>query len=123
METKDYRQPRCQHGWVDIIQCEPCKTAAERDELKREFAPTWNEASEPTTLAAAAEDADEWLALIEKLHGRGVWQFSERESLQNLRDCRESLRSHLRSNVGGHRHATRAAKRHFYAACPCGPTS
>ena len=100
METKDYRQPRCPHGWVDITQCEPCKTAAERDELKREFAPTWNEAGEPTTLAAAAEDADEWLALIEKLHGRGVWQFSERESLQNLRDCRESLRSHLRSNAG-----------------------
>ena len=37
MVPKDYRQPRCPHGWVDATQCEPCKTAAERDVLRNEI--------------------------------------------------------------------------------------
>lgn len=36
MDPKDYRQARCPHGWVDVTQCEPCKTAAERDALRNE---------------------------------------------------------------------------------------
>lgn len=36
MDPKEYRQPRCQHGWVDVTQCEPCRTAAERDALRNE---------------------------------------------------------------------------------------
>ena len=39
-------------------------------------------------------DADEWLALIERLHnnGRGPWKFSDPESAGKLRGCRASLR-------------------------------
>jgi hypothetical protein len=37
MNPKEYRQPRCPHGWVDVTQCEPCKTAAERDALQNEI--------------------------------------------------------------------------------------
>ena len=53
----------------------------------------WDEAGEATTLAAAAADADEWLALIERLNknGRGPWKFSDPESAENLRVCRASL--------------------------------
>ena len=42
---------------------------------------------------AAAADADEWLALIERLHnnGRGPWKFSDPESAGKLRGCRASL--------------------------------
>ena len=36
MHTKEYRQPRCPHGWVDVTQCESCKAAAERDALQKE---------------------------------------------------------------------------------------
>lgn len=53
----------------------------------------WDDAGEATTLAAAAADADEWLALIEQLHnnGRGPWKFSDPESAGKLRGCRASL--------------------------------
>lgn len=53
----------------------------------------WDDAGEATTLAAAAADADEWLALIERLHnnGRGPWKFSDPESAGNLSGCRASL--------------------------------
>lgn len=67
--------------------------------LRDELRPMWNDAGEAATLAAAAEDADEWLLLIERLHGRGVWKFPDGESLQKLRCCRESLRSRLRHNA------------------------
>ena len=36
MHTKEYRQPRCPHGWVDAAQCESCKTAVERDAPQKE---------------------------------------------------------------------------------------
>ena len=53
----------------------------------------WDGAGEATTLAAAAADAGEWLALIERLHdnGRGPWKFSDPESAGKLRGCRASL--------------------------------
>lgn len=53
----------------------------------------WDDDGEATTLAAAAADADEWLALIERLNknGRGPWKFSDPESAENLRVCRASL--------------------------------
>ena len=67
--------------------------------LRYELRPMWNDVGEAATLAAAAEDADEWMALIECLHARGVWKFSDGESLQKLRACRESLRARLRHNA------------------------
>jgi len=54
-------------------------------------------AGAPVNLAAAAEDADEWLALIERLHEAGRWQFSQRDTLSKLQGCRRALRSHLRA--------------------------
>ena len=53
----------------------------------------WDDAGEATTLAAAAADADEWLALIERLHdnGRGPWKFSDPASIGNLKGCRAAL--------------------------------
>jgi len=53
----------------------------------------WDDAGEATTLAAAAADADKWLALIERLHdnGRGPWKFSDPESAGKLSGCRASL--------------------------------
>ena len=37
MQPSEYRQERCPHGWVDVKQCEPCATAAERDRLLTEI--------------------------------------------------------------------------------------
>ena len=37
MQPSEYRQARCPHGWVDVKQCEPCATAAERDQLLSEI--------------------------------------------------------------------------------------
>lgn len=53
----------------------------------------WDDDGEATTLAAAAADADEWLALMERLYnnGRGPWKFSDPKSAENLRVCRASL--------------------------------
>lgn len=50
-------------------------------------------------LLAAAEDADEWLALIERLHALRRWKFSEPDSLEKLRACRSELRRFLVPNV------------------------
>jgi len=70
----------------------------------------WDNDGEATTLAAAAADADEWLALIERLHnnGRGPWKFSDPESLEKLKGCRASLhkfidaeRAKVESTKGG----------------------
>lgn len=63
--------------------------------------PEWDVDGEPLSLAAAAEDADEWLGLIERLHaeGRGPWKFSDTNSLEKLRGCRRALRRFLASDV------------------------
>ncbi len=99
MDTNDYRQKRCPHGLVDVAQCEPCRTEAERDRLLAMLRPVWNEVGEAETLAAAAEDADEWLALIERLHQMGRWKFSEADSAEKLRGCRAALRRFLTPNA------------------------
>ncbi len=64
------------------------------------LAPKWNDDGEATNLTSAAEDADEWLALIERLHndGRGPWKFSDATSLERLRGCRRALRRFLTPN-------------------------
>ena len=59
----------------------------------------WDDAGEAASLAAAAEDADEWLALIERLHESGRWKFSEADSAEKLRGCRRALRRLLASNA------------------------
>lgn len=61
--------------------------------------PEWDDDGMPTNLLAAAEDADEWLALIERLHGLRRWKFSEPDSLTKLRACRAELRRFMTPNV------------------------
>ena len=61
--------------------------------------PEWDDDGMPTNLLAAAEDADEWLALIERLHGLRRWKFSEPDSLTKLRACRAELRLFMTPNV------------------------
>lgn len=56
--------------------------------------PKWVDGA-PANLEAAAEDADEWLALIERLHALGRWRFSDPQSLPKLRACRGALREHM----------------------------
>ena len=56
--------------------------------------PIWFEGA-PENLEAAAEDADKWLELIERLHAAGRWQFGDPESLQKLSACRTILRRYL----------------------------
>lgn len=74
--------------------------ADEIDRLAGNMRFEWDASGEPMTFAAAAEDADEWLALIELLHneGRGPWKFSDHESLEKLRGCRNNLRRFLTPN-------------------------
>ena len=62
--------------------------------------PEWNAEGMPMNLLAAAEDADEWLALIERLHALRRWKFSEPDSLEKLRACRSELRRFLVPNGG-----------------------
>lgn len=61
-------------------------------------------------LLAAAEDADEWLALIERLHALRRWKFSEPDSLEKLRACRSELRRFLVPNAEVSRGALTPAK-------------
>lgn len=65
------------------------------------LSPKWDEDGEAMTLAAAAEDADEWMALIERLHndGRGPWKFSDATNLARLKGCRRALRRFLTPNA------------------------
>lgn len=58
-------------------------------------APAWDDNGVATNLAAAAMDASEWLALIERLHAAGRWPFSEADSLAKLQGCRASLAPQL----------------------------
>lgn len=70
--------------------------AGERiEELEADSRPEWNDIGEAATLAGAAEDADEWLALIERLHHAGRWKFSDSDSAEKLRGCRQVLRRFL----------------------------
>lgn len=53
--------------------------------------PSWDSAGQPTNLAAAAADAGEWLALIERLVASGAWKFGQPDSMERLRGCRAQL--------------------------------
>lgn len=99
-ELRGYAVDHEPDGWPAIRMDKLMQAANEICRLRDELTATWTDAGEATTLAAAAEDADEWLAMIEKLHGRGVLKFSAGESLQKLRGCRESLRARLRHSAG-----------------------
>jgi len=72
----------------------------EIDLMRANLRPEWGEDGQAKTLAAAAEDADEWLALIENLNndGHGSWKFSQPDNLAKLRGCREALRWFLTPN-------------------------
>ena len=97
-ELRGYAVDHEPDGWPAISMDKLMQAANEIGRLRSELIPAWNDAGEAATLAAAAEDADEWLDLIERLHSRGVWKFSDGESLQKLRECRKSLRVRLRHN-------------------------
>ena len=58
-------------------------------------APQWSESGEAVNLHAAAEDAEEWLALIQRLHGAGKWHFSKSDTADKLAGCRAALRKQL----------------------------
>lgn len=53
-------------------------------------APEWD-GGKPANLQAAARDADEWLALIQRLNDAGRWQFSQPDSRAKLDGCRSAL--------------------------------
>ena len=73
----------------------------EIDRLRSELKPAWSESGLPATMAAAAEDAGQWLELIERLHGngRGPWFFSQDNSLGKLKGCRRELSRFLQQNA------------------------
>src|SRR5574337_43630 len=58
-------------GWPGVRMRQISALCDETDRLRDMLRPEWNEEGEAMTLASAAEDADEWLALIERLHN--VW--------------------------------------------------
>jgi hypothetical protein len=64
MTLEEYRQTRCPHGWVDVTQCEPCKTAAERDALRNEV----------DRLRVAAQDVTELVDALEHYANPDNWQ-------------------------------------------------
>ena len=55
-----------------------------------QHAPEWD-GGEPANLQAAARDADEWLALIQRLNDAGRWLFSQPDSRPKLDGCRAAL--------------------------------
>src|SRR5574337_1287155 len=88
-------------GWPGVRMRQISALCDETDRLRDMLRPEWNEEGEAMTLASAAEDADEWLALIERLHndGLGPWKFSDAHSLDRLRGCRRALRHFLVANA------------------------
>ena len=88
-------------GWPAVKMHQISALCDEADRLRMNQRAEWDDEGEANTLAAAAEDADEWLALIERLHkdGRGPWKFSQADSLEKLRGCRRALRLFLTPNA------------------------
>lgn len=54
----------------------------------------------PWNMAAAALDADEWLALIERLNDAGRWPLSESDSRAKLAACRRALQMIVAHGAG-----------------------
>ncbi len=73
------------------------------EKLQAALVPEWDEVGEARTLAAAAYDADKWMALIQRLNdsGRGPWKFSDPESAEKLRGCRKALKRLLPIDENG----------------------
>ena len=102
IERMNHAAAHCETMFDAEWEAEQLRHGAKRIEvLEANLRPDWDEAGEAATLAAAAEDADEWMALIERLHdhGRGPWKFSEPDSLEKLRGCRRALRRFLTPNA------------------------
>lgn len=59
-----------------------------------EVKPSWTDGI-PDNLAAAAADASEWLALIERCVQAGRWHFGLPDSLSKLQACMAQLDLHL----------------------------
>ena len=81
-------------GWPAVRMRDITALLDEIDLLRAQMVATWDDdTGDPMTLAAAAEDADEWLGLIVRLHdgGRGLWKFADAESLKKLQGCRKAL--------------------------------
>lgn len=102
--VKDLRGFEMDHlpdGWPAVKMRQISALCDETERLRDMLRPEWDTVGEALTLAAAAEDADEWMALIERLHnnGRGPWKFSEPDSLEKLRGCRQALRRFLTPNA------------------------
>lgn len=57
----------------------------------RRGAAEWRD-GEPYNLAAAAEDAYEWLWLMDRMTSCGTWRFGRADSAPKLRRCMEELR-------------------------------
>ena len=68
--------------------------SARKDAVLAESAPEWRDGV-AANLRAAAEDAEMWLELIQRLHAAGRWKFSEPDSVKRLAGCREALRKQL----------------------------
>lgn len=102
-EMRSFEADHKPDGWPAVKMRQISALCDEAERLRAEMKPEWDEAGEAKTLAAAAEDSDEWMALIERLHnnGRGPWKFSQPDSLQKLRGCRAALRRFLTPNAGG----------------------
>ena len=99
-EMRSFEADHKPDGWPAVKMRQISALCDEAERLRAEMKPEWDEAGEAKTLAAAAEDADEWMALIERLHnnGRGPWKFSQPDSLEKLRGCRRALRRFLTHN-------------------------
>jgi DNA-binding transcriptional regulator PaaX len=61
--------------------------------------PAW-EGGRPANLVAAAKDADEWLAMIQRLNDAGRWKFSEPDSRSKLDGSRAALAA-MSTKAGG----------------------
>ena len=100
-EMRGFAEDHEPDGWPAVRMRQITALCDEADKARAMLRADWDEAGEATTLAAAAEDADEWMALIERLHndGRGPWKFSDATSLERLRGCRMALRRFLTPNA------------------------
>lgn len=62
-----------------------------QSEIAARLRAEWDANGDPTTLAAAALDANEWLELIERKHNDGQWKLNDASSIDKLHGCRQAL--------------------------------